>query len=154
MSIKLIKNKRLFSCSRLPRRSASGVGVFVFLCFIVFLCFCVLAPGVMAADDYENYGLDQTLGVKNKAGALKDVLKSGDISTIIGSIIGALLAFIGVIFFVLIIYGGFMWMTAQGNEEQVNKAIEIMKQAVYGFIVVAAAYLLTKFVGETIINAF
>ncbi|PIR12803.1 hypothetical protein COV49_04165 [Candidatus Falkowbacteria bacterium CG11_big_fil_rev_8_21_14_0_20_39_10] len=118
---------------------------------LTFLFFCVLAPTVLAVDT----GLDTTAEVGYGKTLFDSKIKGDkDISSIIGKIVGSLLAFIGVIFFVLIIYGGFMWMTAQGNEEQVNKAIEIMKQAIFGIIVVAAAYLLTKFIGETVIDAF
>ncbi|MBI4811909.1 hypothetical protein HY798_00435, partial [Candidatus Falkowbacteria bacterium] len=45
-----------------------------------------------------------------------------DIPTVSGQVIGAGLAFIGILFFILMIYGGILWMTAQGNEQQVTKA--------------------------------
>jgi cbb3-type cytochrome oxidase subunit 3 len=44
------------------------------------------------------------------------------ISSRLGTIIGAVLSFIGIIFMVLIIYGGLLWMLAKGNESQVDKS--------------------------------
>lgn len=42
----------------------------------------------------------------------------------IGQIISIVLSFVGVIFMILLIYGGFLWMTAGGNEEQIKKQKE------------------------------
>ena len=64
----------------------------------------------------------------------------------IGSIIKIILGFLGVIFVILIIYGGFLWMTAQGNDEQVGKAKKTIVNSSLGLAVVMFAYLVTWFV--------
>lgn len=61
----------------------------------------------------------------------------------IGKIIGAILAFVGVLFLVLMIFGGYAWMTARGNEEQTTKAKSIIRNALIGIVVVLAAYAIT-----------
>ena len=58
------------------------------------------------------------------------------------------MAFIGVIFFVLMIYGGFLWMTARGNEQQVEKAKDLIISAVIGLIIIFAAYAITMYLGQ------
>jgi len=63
-----------------------------------------------------------------------------------GNFIEILLSFLGVVFIVLIIYGGFMWMTAQGNETQVEKAKKIIVNSVVGVVIVMLAYAITYFV--------
>ena len=68
----------------------------------------------------------------------------------IGKFIGAGLAFLGVIFLILIIYGGFSWMTARGNEQEVTKAQGLIQQAVIGLIIVLMAYAVTAFLGSTL----
>lgn len=62
---------------------------------------------------------------------------------IIGQVINGLLTFLGVIFLILMIYGGYLWMTARGNEQQVEKAKNLIKDAIVGLIVVLAAYAIT-----------
>ncbi|MFH1564879.1 MAG: hypothetical protein ABIC82_03455 [bacterium] len=57
------------------------------------------------------------------------------IGAIVGSIIGSVLSFLGVIFLVLIIYGGYMYMTAMGSEEKVNKAKKIIVDASIGLVI-------------------
>ena len=60
--------------------------------------------------------------------------------------IGYALAFVGVVFFVLMIYGGFLWMTSRGNDEQVKKSIEIIKTSIIGIIVIFLSYVITRLV--------
>lgn len=73
-----------------------------------------------------------------------------DISTRVGSVIGIVLSYVGVIFFVLIVYGGLMWMTAQGNDQKVAKAKELIINATIGLIIVLSAYAITSFVGGSL----
>ena len=75
------------------------------------------------------------------------------LSVIVGKIISALLAFLGTIFLVLIIYGGFLWMTAGGNEEQIKKARGIITHATIGLIIVLAAYAITYYIVEKVKGA-
>ena len=65
---------------------------------------------------------------------------------IIGDIIKVVLGFVGVIFLALVIYGGFTWMTAGGNEEKVKTATDLMTKAAIGLAIILSAYLLANFV--------
>ncbi|MFA6522000.1 MAG: hypothetical protein WCT24_00150 [Patescibacteria group bacterium] len=72
---------------------------------------------------------------------------SMDIGTFIGTrIISPLLALLGVIFLVLVIYAGFMWMTAGGETAAVKKAKDILTNAVIGLVLVIIAYAATQFI--------
>lgn len=66
----------------------------------------------------------------------------------VGGLVGLALSFVGIIFLVLIIYAGLQWMTAQGNSGQVDKAKELMINAVIGLVIVTAAYSITLFIGK------
>ncbi|HLD21359.1 MAG TPA: hypothetical protein VJB65_00495 [Patescibacteria group bacterium] len=55
-------------------------------------------------------------------------------------IIGAFLGVLGIIAVSLILYAGFKWMTAAGNQEQVKKAQEMLKNAVIGLLIILASY--------------
>ncbi|MBI4281380.1 hypothetical protein HY625_01005 [Candidatus Uhrbacteria bacterium] len=68
----------------------------------------------------------------------------------IGTIINAFLGLLGVAFLGLLIYGGYTWMTAQGNEEGVGTAKKIITQAVIGLAIVLAAYVISYFVVSTL----
>lgn len=114
--------------------------------FGLFLVFFFLWGNVPAfADVNGNYGLNKTLETAGEAGtALKD---NSDIKTSAGKIIGVALSFVGAIFFILMIYGGFLWMTARGDEGQVTKAKDMIFAAVIGLVIVLSAYAITSFLG-------
>lgn len=67
-------------------------------------------------------------------------------TSIIQSVISAFLGLLGIIFLVLIIYAGYNWMTAQGEEEKVIKAKDTLTRAIIGLIIIVAAYSITYFV--------
>jgi len=125
---------------------------FIIVSVVLLFLFFVQVGGVLAADPKStNYGLKTTV---DGNATLKDILPKTPLPEKIGSIVGAVLAFIGILFFILIIYGGFLWMTARGNEEQVKKAIELITQAAIGLAIVASAYLVTRFIGDTLLSTF
>ena len=71
-------------------------------------------------------------------------------SEVIGRIIKALLAIIGSIFLLLVVYGGFTWMTAAGNDAKVEKGRNTVMWAVAGLVVIFLAWMLTGFVLEAL----
>lgn len=62
------------------------------------------------------------------------------------------LAFMVLVAVVLIIYGGFVWMTAAGSEENVGKAKKIISAAVIGLVVILLAWAIVSFVTRTASN--
>ena len=68
----------------------------------------------------------------------------------IAFIIYTVYGLIGVIFFVLIIYGGILWMTAGGNDTQVKKAQNIIQRAAIGLLIVVLAYAITYFIFQNL----
>lgn len=103
---------------------------------------------VLASD----YGLEETVnqGKLKSAFSVNSVGSDSGrfISSRLGILIGAILSFIGVIFMGLIIFGGFKWMLARGNEQEVEKARDLIMQAIIGLIIVLSAYAVTAFIGE------
>lgn len=82
------------------------------------------------------------------AGINAGVSTSGANSTLVGlvgSILTVALNLIGVILFILFIYSGFLWMTAQGEAKQVQKAKDIMGNALIGLLLVFLAYSITYY---------
>jgi len=71
---------------------------------------------------------------------------------IIGALIGTFLSLLGVIFLILIIYGGFIWMTSAGNENKVLQAKMILTRAIVGLIIILSAYSITTFVFYAILQ--
>jgi uncharacterized membrane protein YjgN (DUF898 family) len=72
---------------------------------------------------------------------------------IAGKIINALLGVVGIIMVILFIYGGFLWMTAGGNEERVKKATQVLSRAVIGLIIILLAYSISYFVMQQVLKS-
>lgn len=68
----------------------------------------------------------------------------------IGNVISIALSFIGVILLVILVYAGFLWLTAGGNEEQVGRAKKLIKNGIIGLTISLAAYLITSFVVQQV----
>jgi hypothetical protein len=80
-------------------------------------------------------------------------LGTQDIRVTIARIIRAALGLLGIVTVVIIIYGGFLWMTAGGNDEQVGKAKKCIYYGIIGLVIIFAAYALTQFIFNQIITA-
>lgn len=59
-------------------------------------------------------------------------------------IVRPILGVVGLIFFVLMIYAGVLWMTAGGNGDTVKKAKGILVNSVIGAAIVVSAYAITS----------
>jgi len=69
-----------------------------------------------------------------------------------GDIIQLALSVLGVLFVVFMIYAGYLWLTAAGNEQKVAKAKRIIFQSIIGLVLVIAAYTITYFIVSTFEN--
>lgn len=81
----------------------------------------------------------------DKGAGLGTLGQQKDPRTIVAQIIRAALSLFGMVFFVLMIYAGYLWMTAGGNDEQVTKAKSLLFQATIGAAIIFAAYSITTF---------
>jgi hypothetical protein len=70
----------------------------------------------------------------------------------LGAVVRAALSFVGVIFMILMVYAGYMWMSARGDEEKVTKAQKIIRGAVIGLVITVGANSITSFVVPKILE--
>jgi len=76
---------------------------------------------------------------------------SGVISENVGAMVSVIISFVGTIFFIFVIASGIQWMTAGGNEEQVNKSRKRLINASIGLLITVAAYFITWFISNAIL---
>lgn len=69
----------------------------------------------------------------------------------LGYVVKIALSFVGIIFLSLMIYAGFLWMTARGETDQVDKAKKIITQSIIGLVITVGAYSITAFVVPAIL---
>lgn len=85
-----------------------------------------------------NAGL--TPGVSDALG-----LGTEDVRVTVAKIIRAFMGLLGIVAVVIILYGGFLWMTSAGNEEQVDKARKVITSGVIGLAIILSAVAITQF---------
>jgi hypothetical protein len=121
---------------------------FFLLISIVFFNLVFVANNVSAVTGAKNIvqgNLDKT--AKGAYGAYKDG-ESGreEILYNVGFYIQTVLGFIGVLFLILTIYAGFLYMTAEGDDTKAKKGLDMIKGAIIGLIIVSSAYAISSFV--------
>lgn len=122
------------------RLSFAKVAIFAAIAFAVFL---ISAKWVLAA------ALDTGLAPI----ASEIALPTADIRVVIVRIINAALGFLGIIVVLLVLYGGYLWMTAGGDERKVETAKTVLKNSVIGLIIIILAFAITRFILLQLENA-
>lgn len=108
----------------------------------LFLTFLVLSPCAIAQEGGIGSAFDNAKSVADNSGYNYD----STVNSLAGDIIRLALTILGTLFVVFIIYAGFLWLTAAGNEQRVDKAKKIIFESTIGLIVVIAAYAITYFI--------
>ena len=103
--------------------------------------FCLAGPLKPEINEKIN---NQALQTGNTGGY--DTGNSNTLFTVIQTFISAFLGLIGVMLLIYMLYAGYNWMTAQGDEEKVTKAKDTLNRAIIGAIIIIAAYAISIFV--------
>jgi len=121
--------------------------ILVLAVYLVGLISVLIIPQfVLASAESEFYkSLDATA-----KGTGHDKYKNYELGTMVGKIVKVFLSFLGVIFFGWTIYAGLLWMTSRGNEQDIEKAKNMLKNAAIGLAIIALAYAITAYIGTQI----
>ncbi len=91
-------------------------------------------------------GEDLFGGTDSKQFAANAGLASGSLTDTIASLIRTVLGFLGIVAVLIILMGGFKWMTAGGSETKVKEAKTFIIQGIIGLVIVIAAFAIAQFV--------
>jgi uncharacterized membrane protein YidH (DUF202 family) len=112
---------------------------FTMLMFVFSAAFALTTSTVKAQEAAaEAFGLADLDGEINLSDAEKDP------KTVAIDIINYLLTFLGIIAVVIILLGGFKWMTAAGNEDKVAEAKKLIVAGIIGLAIIMSAWVITK----------
>ncbi|MEK7644380.1 MAG: hypothetical protein AAB390_03710, partial [Patescibacteria group bacterium] len=98
-----------------------------------------------------NLGSDVAKEAATKAGYAADT-NQNTLAQIIGRIVKAVLTLTGVMFTALIVWAGNMWMGARGEQEPIEKAKKMIQAAAFGLIITLAAYTISNFAVNAILE--
>jgi len=104
-----------------------------------------------SASNDDVFGLGYVTGEEGNGEAI--VLGNKDPRTMITQIINVLLTLLGIVAVVIVLLGGFKWMTAGGNEDKVGEAKKILGAGIIGLVIILAAWGIAAFVLNTLMDA-
>lgn len=80
-------------------------------------------------------------------------LGTNKLETTIASLINTFIGLLGIVAVIIILIGGFQWMTAGGDEEKIGGAKKMIYAGVAGLAVILAAFAIATFVIEQLTAA-
>ncbi len=80
-------------------------------------------------------------------------LGNRDPREIAASVIRVVLGFLGIIAVLIILYAGFLWMTAAGNDDKIASAKSMMSAGIIGLIIILAAFGIANFAVNALVDA-
>lgn len=93
----------------------------------------------------------KTVGEGGTNAPYQPIGQNNDLTSIIGTVIQTFLGLLGVLFLVYMLYAGYNWLIAQGEEEKVTKAKDTIQRAVIGLIITIAAYAISYWVFDQLL---
>ena len=66
------------------------------------------------------------------------------VDSVTGTVIEVGFALVGFVFFILMVYGGYIWLTAYGAEDRITKAKSIIIKASIGLAVILVSYFVSS----------
>lgn len=93
------------------------------------------------SSEAQNYGLGTSAGFQG-IGINKDT----NLKSTIVNVINIVLGFLGIIAVVIILAGGFKWMTAGGSDDKIGEARKMIVQGLIGMVIVFLAWGIASFV--------
>ena len=114
------------------------------------MVFCLSVPAAHAA-----LNANDMFGGSDSGDTFADTAGLGqtDLVTMFANVINVGLGFLGLIAVVIIIIGGFKWVTAGGDSDKVTKARKYIYQGLIGLVVVLAAYAIATFALSSALDA-
>lgn len=116
---------------------------------ISFVLLLTLALGLVTVVNAKDI-TSESLGISY---ATETGLGNKDIRATVASIIRVAMGLLGIVAVVIILIGGFTWMTAGGNEEKVGEAKKWIFAGIIGLAIILSAYALATFVINSLVTA-
>ena len=110
--------------------------------FIIAPVFALATP--VNAIDADDLGVDYAEGIG---------LGDEDPRDIAANIIKVILGFLAIVAVIIILLGGFKWMTAGGNEDKTAEARKLIVAGIIGLVIILAAWGIANFVINSLLEA-
>jgi cysteine-rich repeat protein len=94
----------------------------------------------------ETLTANQMFGGDSETFAASSGLASGSLVLMIARAIRTFLGFLGIVAVIVVLYAGFLWVTAGGEEEKIAKAKKVLKNGLIGLLIMLSSFTIAQFV--------
>ena len=120
-------------------------------------CLLILPSTAMAADfgitkQTDDFGITGTNGLETNMNGGLNLSSKNPVDSVI-SIINLLISFLGIGAVIIILIGGFKWMTSMGNQDSIKKAKSLLIAGIIGLVIILAAWGVSRFVVRLLANS-
>lgn len=118
------------------------------------ILFVAFFPLNLKAQIFEGGEEPEKTGIKEIEEALGEtgVTAEADIGDLILKYVNFVLPYLAIAAFIGFVYAGFLYVTAYGSEEQIQKSKKILMYAVIGLIVVILSYSIVQLLTEELVE--
>lgn len=118
----------------------------------------IFAAALGCAAAFGFFALAHPALAQDAASQLAEVAEGGGLPTtsvfvIIARIIRVLLGTLGIVFTVVVLYAGFIYLSAQGNPDKIKVANKMLKNGIIGMILCMLSFSITQFVLSRLLGA-
>ena len=79
---------------------------------------------------------------------MEDPATFNDLNIVFENVVGTLLGLAGIILFIMLVAGGFKYITSGGDPKSVESAKKTLTSAIAGLVLTASAYLILRIIAD------
>lgn len=113
------------------------------LVILIFVVSCFLATNFVLAQPATGVAYAGNIGLQGGGNDIRDVLVRG---------LQVVLGFLGIIAVLIVMWGGWLWMTSNGDPAKIDKAKKTLISAVIGLFIILAAFMVVTWIINTTSN--
>lgn len=118
--------------------------------FLLLIFAAVIITAVPAITSAQALNISNINGFINQTGETSGTKSDISLPQAVAKIVQILLGLVGIVFVILIIWGGVRYMTSMGDENKIKSAKNTLTLAIIGFVIILTAYAIASFIVSTL----
>jgi len=123
--------------------------MFVLALAVIFAVSMFIGSAQVQAADSPDLLTNEDLGIQY---AQSTGLGDRDVRVMVADIVRTLLGLLGILAVVIILIGGFKWMTAMGEDDKIGEAKKLLSAGVIGLVIILCAYAIANFAIDQLVT--
>jgi hypothetical protein len=118
----------------------------IFSFIFLFVAMLSLASFVAVPVQADSTLAEGQVGLNDVSRVFGGTRAQGDVRALAIDFVLIALTFLAVIFLILVVFAGFKYMTAGGNQDKTAEAVKLLRNATIGLVIILASWMITRYV--------